>query len=1066
MALGGGQMFDASRVLEPAFQEQSASFFWRSLLANYAVDEESYLRKLIVLAQSDVAEQKAISETASDLIRKVREQGASIHMIDALLQEYSLDTQEGILLMCLTEALMRIPDKYTADALIREKLTDADWNRHVGRSNSTLVNASTWGLLLTGRVVRLDQELDGSPSAIWRRLVKRSGEPVIRRAMNQAMTILGRQFVLGRTIGEALDNATGYCSKGYTCSFDVLGEAAITEEDAARHFDDYREAIARVGQQASASKTSLPPSVSIKLSALHPRYEASQESRVLDELYPTLCNLVGFARERGVAITLDAEEVDRLELSLKLFERVFRSPVAEGWSSLGLAVQAYSKRALPVLCWVNKLAREQGDEIPVRLVKGAYWDNEIKLAQQLGLEHYPVFTRKEATDASYLACLRFLLSDYTKGALYPQLASHNAHTVASVLAIARHKTRRIELQRLHGMGDALYESVMKEYEIPVRIYAPVGEHKELLPYLIRRLLENGANTSFVHRLVDATTPVEVLVQDPVQELQKYRSLPNDRIPAPPDLYGSERVNARGWNLNVAAHCDPLFAQIDNWLGHFWHAGPVIAGEADFQGEAGKIVSPVDPSKTVGEVYWADPSQTETALALARRAFADWSGRPVTERADCLLQFASLIESHTAELVALCCNEMGRSIQDGIEEIRATVDFCRYYASQGRSRFGHAMAMPGPTGEINELYMEGRGVFLCVSPASSPLSVFSGQIAAALVAGNSVLAKPARQSSLVAHRAVELMLQAGVPGDVIQLLPGHGSVIADSLIPDSRIAGIAFTGSSEVARLLNRMVTERDGAMIPLIAETGGRNTMIVDSSAQPEQVVRDMLESAFSSAGQRCSSLRLLYLQEDVADKIERLLSGAMKQLVVGDPAHPDTDTGPVMGGQAMAGLERHLTWLANDARLIGRAPEPDNSQGGFFVTPSAWEIKSLKYLKNECFGPILHVIRYHAERLDEVIDEINGLGYGLTLGIHSRSESTAAYIESRIKVGNTYVNRSQSGAVAGVQPFGGYGPGGTGPKTGGPNYLLRFVTERTRTINTTALGGNASLFSLGIEKV
>jgi len=1059
-------MFDASRALEPAFQEQPASFFWQSLVANYAVDEESYLRKLIVLAQSDAAEQKSISETASDLIRKVREQDDSIHMIDALLQEYSLDTQEGILLMCLTEALMRIPDKYTADALIRDKMTDADWNRHVGRSDSTLVNASTWGLLLTGRVVKLDQVLEGSPSTIWKRLVKRSGEPVIRRALHQAMAIMGRQFVLGRTIGEALDNAAGYRKKGYTYSFDMLGEAAITEADASRHFDEYQDAIAAVGQQEWDSKRSLPPSVSIKLSALHPRYEASQQSRVLDELYPSLCNLVGFARERGVSITLDAEEMDRLELSLTLFERVFRSPVAAGWSGLGLAVQAYSKRALPMLCWLNKLAREQGDEIPVRLVKGAYWDNEIKHAQQLGLEHYPVFTRKEGTDTSFLACLRFLLSDYTKGALYPQLASHNAHTVASVLAIAQHKTRRIELQRLHGMGDALYETVMQEHEIPVRIYAPVGGHKELLPYLVRRLLENGANTSFVHRLVDATTPVDSLVQDPVQELQKYRSLPNDRISPPPDLYGSERRNACGWNLNVAAHRDPLLAQLDDWLGHVWRAGGIISGETHFRGNAVKIVSPVNPLETVGEVHWVDSSQTQRALSLACRGFTGWSEWPVAERADCLLRFASLIELNTAELVALCCKETGKSIQDGIDEVRATVDVCRYYASQGRSRFGYVMAMPGPTGEINELYMEGRGVILCVSPVSSPLSVFSGQIAAALIAGNSVLAKPARQASLAAHRAVELMLDAGVPGDVVQLLPGDGAVIADSLVPDSRIAGIAFTGSAAVARLINRMLSERQGAMIPLIAEMGGQNVMIVDSSALPEQVVRDLLESAFSGAGQRCSSLRLLYLQQDVAEKIEGLLAGAMEQLTVGDPADLGTDTGPVIGAQSMAGLESHLESLANDARLIGRAPAPDNAQGGYFVVPSAWEIKSHKYLKNECFGPILHVIRYQADGLDEVLNDINSLGHGLTLGIHSRSESTAAYIERRVKVSNIYVNRDQSGAVAGVQPFGGYGPAGTGPKTGGPNYLLRFVTERTRTINTTALGGNASLLSLDIERI
>lgn len=1059
-------MFDASRALEPAFQEQPSAFFWQSIVANYAVDEDAYLRKLIVLAQSDVAEQKAAAETASDLIRKVRQQDDSTHMIDALLQEYSLDTEEGILLMCLTEALMRIPDKYTADALIRDKMTEADWNRHVGRSDSTLVNASTWGLLLTGRVVRMDQQLDGSPATIWRRLVKRSGEPVIRRAMNQAMAIMGRQFVLGRNIAEALDNAASYRKKGYTYSFDMLGEAAMTAEGAVSHFRHYREAIAAVGQQSWSAGSSLPLSISIKLSALHPRYDALQEDRVLRELYPTLCDLVGFARERGVAITLDAEEMDRLELSLKLFERVFRAPVAQGWNGLGLAVQAYSKRALPVLCWLNRLAKEQGDEIPVRLVKGAYWDNEIKHAQQLGIDHYPVFTRKESTDTSFLACLRFLLSDYTKGALYPQLASHNAHTLASVLVIARHKTRRIELQRLHGMGDALYGSIMKDDDVPVRIYAPVGGHKELLPYLIRRLLENGANSSFVHRLVDAATPVDSLVQDPVQELQKYTSLPNDRIPAPPELYGSERLSARGWNLRVAAYCDPFLGQLASWLDHTWQAGPVIMGETRLEGEAVTIAAPTGASQSVGEVHWADPSQVDMAVRVAKEGFSGWSDQPIAERADCLLRLAELIEAHIAELVALCSKETGKSIRDGIEDGRAAVDLCRYYASQGRARFDHAMAMPGPTGETNELYMTGRGVFLCISPKSSPMSVFTGQVVAALVAGNSVIAKPAEQAGLIACRMVGLMLEAGIPGNVIQLLPGDGPAIGGRLIPDPGISGVAFTGSRQVARLINRSLAERDGEMVPLIAEMGGQNAMIVDSSALPEQVVRDVLRSAFSDAGQHCGALRLLYLQQDVAESTERLLAGAMSQLTLGNPAHLDTDVGPVADAAARSELEQYLGSLEQDARLIGRAPMPEGIEGGYFVPPSAWEIKSVKYLKNECFGPILHVIRYDANRLDDVIDEINGLGYGLTLGIHSRSESTAAYVEKRVNVGNTYVNRDQLGAVAGVQPFGGLGMSGTGPKSGGPNYLLRFAAERTRTINTTALGGNASLLSLGIEKV
>ncbi|TGN41330.1 bifunctional proline dehydrogenase/L-glutamate gamma-semialdehyde dehydrogenase PutA [Marinobacter confluentis] len=1059
-------MFDASRALEPAFQEQPISFFWQSILANYAVNEDSYLRKLITLAQSDAAEQKFATETATDLIHKVRERDDGVHMIDALLQEYSLDTEEGILLMCLTEALMRIPDKFTADRLIHEKMTDADWDRHLGCSDSTLVNASTWGLLLTGRVIRMDRRLDGSPSGIWRRLVRRSGEPMIRRALNQAMTIMGRQFVLGESIFEALDHAESYRSKGYTYSFDMLGEAAMTEQDAARHLSDYRHAIAAVGQQAWDSTRLLPPSISIKLSALHPRYDAFHENRVLEELHPVVCELVGFAREEGVAITLDAEEMDRLELSLKLFEQVFRSPSAEDWSGLGLAVQAYSKRALPVICWLNKLAKEQGKEIPVRLVKGAYWDNEIKHAQQLGIANYPVFTRKESTDTSYLACLRFLLSDYTRGALYPQMASHNAHTVASVLAIARKKERPIELQRLHGMGDALYESVLKEHETPVRIYAPVGGYRELLPYLIRRLLENGANSSFVHRLVDAATPVDALVQDPVQELEKYPTLSNDRIPSPSALYGNERLNARGWNLRVADHRDPLLRELESWRRHRWSAGPLIMGEPSFKGEGRAAPSAADMSHKLGKVFSSDLSQTGKALQAAQKGLADWPGRPVAERVQCLLRYAELLEENTAELVSLCSQETGKSVRDAVDELREAVDLCRYYASQGKARFGHAMALPGPTGETNELYMEGRGIFLCISPQSSPLAVFSGQILAALMAGNPVLAKPAYHASLTGFRAAELMLEAGVPAGALQLLPGDGATIAKRLLPDPGIAGVAYTGSRAVARLINRALAEREGAMAPLIAEMGGQNAMIVDSSALPEQVVADVIKSAFTGAGQRSAALRLLYLQRDVAERIETLLAGAMSQLSLGDPGRLNTDIGPIADAGTRSGLVEHLEVLESGARLIGRAPLPEDADKSLFVAPTAWEIKSLKYLKNDCFGPILHVIRYDADRLDNVIEDINGLGWALTLGIHSRSESSAAYIEKRIKAGNTYVNRDQLGAVAGVQPFGGQGLTGTGPKSGGPNYLLRFAAERTRTINTTALGGNASLLSLGIERV
>lgn len=1055
-------MFSASRLIEETYPSLDQAALWSAIVNNYVVDEEAYLGELIPVAEGTDLEQQNITETATQLVKSVRKMDSATHVVDALLQEYSLDTQEGILLMCLAEALMRIPDADTADALIKDKLSAAEWETHLGNSESALVNASTWGLLLTGRVVRMDADEDGRPANVLKRLINRAGEPVIRSAMNQAMKIMGKQFVLGRTIEEALKNARKSREAGYTYSFDMLGEAAITARDADKYFQDYAKAIEAVAKDSFEPKGETPaPTVSIKLSALHPRYEEAQRERVLSEMYQQVLSLLKLARERNVGITIDAEEADRLELSLILFEKLYRSDVNKGWGQLGLVVQAYSKRALPVLAWLSKVSEEVGLTIPVRLVKGAYWDSEIKLCQQLGIEGYPVFTRKEATDVAYLACARFLLSDHTRGKIYPQFASHNAHTVAAIMTIARPYKRAYEFQRLHGMGDALYAAVLEEHDVPVRIYAPVGAHKDLLPYLVRRLLENGANSSFVHRLVDAKTPVESLVIHPVQMLKSYTSLTNHQIAWPSQIF-SDRKNSEGLNLHVELHRDPLLASIQNFSECTWVSGPIINGKTLTDTQSQSVRSPYNRELEVGQVHWASSTQVDQALKTAQAGFKHWHRAPVERRAEALDRIADLYETHRAELMALCCREAGKTLQDSIDEIREAVDFCRYYAQQARTEWASPIALPGPTGESNTLQAQGRGVFLCISPWNFPLAIFTGQVVAALVSGNTVIAKPAEQTSLIAHRAVELMLEAGIPSDVLQYLPGEGSAIGPQLTSDTRIAGVAFTGSTQTAHMINRSLAARDAAIAPLIAETGGQNAMLVDSTALPEQVVQDVVQSAFASAGQRCSALRVLFVQADIADRIIELLQGAMQELNVGDPSFYATDVGPVIDEKASDGLMLHIERMKREAKLVAEAPISDAETKGYFVRPTAFEIQSIDQLTKEQFGPILHIVRYKANELDQVIDRINATGYGLTLGVHSRNEATAQYIADSLYVGNVYVNRNQIGAVVGVQPFGGQGLSGTGPKAGGPHYLHRFVTEKTITINTTAVGGNATLLSLG----
>ncbi|WP_226416039.1 bifunctional proline dehydrogenase/L-glutamate gamma-semialdehyde dehydrogenase PutA [Shewanella glacialimarina] len=1055
-------MFKASEVLGGRYDNATLEELFKAVTDNYIVDEEQYLAELITLVPSSDEEIQQVTRRAHELVTKVRqfEKKGLMVGVDAFLQQYSLETQEGIILMCLAEALLRIPDADTADALIDDKLSGAKWDAHISKSSSVLVNASTWGLMLTGKIVKLDRKIDGTPSHLINRLVNRLGEPVIRQAMLAAMKIMGKQFVLGRNVKEALKNSEDKREMGYTHSYDMLGEAALTAKDAQKYFTDYSHAIRDLGAQAYDETDAPRPTISIKLSALHPRYEVANIDRVLTELYDTVIKLIVQARELNIGISIDAEEVDRLELSLALFKKLYQSEEAKGWGLLGIVVQAYSKRCLPVLCWINRLAKDQGDEIPLRLVKGAYWDSELKWAQQAGEAGYPLYTRKAGTDVSYLACARFLLSESTRGNIYPQFATHNAQTVASIDAMAG--DRIYEFQRLHGMGQELYDTMLAESGAKtVRIYAPIGAHRDLLPYLVRRLLENGANTSFVHKLVDPKTPIESLVVHPLVTLKGYKSFTNHKIVKPADIFGAERKNSKGLNMNIISESEPFFAAIEKYAQTQWQAGPLVNGKT-LTGEMRDVVSPFDTTKMVGKVAFADSQAIETAIASAESAFARWSRTPVEIRATALQKLADLLEENREELIALCTREAGKSIQDGIDEVREAVDFCRYYAVQAKKMMAKPELLPGPTGELNELFLQGRGIFVCISPWNFPLAIFLGQASAALAAGNTVIAKPAEQTCLVGYRAVQLAHEAGIPTDVLQFLPGTGATVGAVLTADERIGGVCFTGSTGTAKLINRTLANRDGAIIPLIAETGGQNAMVVDSTSQPEQVVNDIVSASFTSAGQRCSALRVLYVQHDVADRVIEVMKGAMEQLTIGNPSSVKTDVGPVIDAAAKANLNAHIDHIKQVGKLINQLALPAGTENGHFVAPTAVEIDSIKVLDKEHFGPILHVIRFKAADLAKVIDEINSTGYGLTLGIHSRNEGHALNLADKVNVGNVYINRNQIGAVVGVQPFGGQGLSGTGPKAGGPHYLTRFVTEKTRTNNITAIGGNATLLSLG----
>ncbi len=1024
----------------------------------YLADEAAAVDALLPLAEASPDSLTRISHRARELVIAARKRAKSREGLDAFLNEYDLSTTEGVMLMCLAEALLRIPDADTADKLIKDKLSRGQWDAHLGHNHSLFVNASTWGLMLTGRIITLQQASAETVADWFRKLTARLGEPVVRVALNHAMRIMGHQFVMGRSIVEAIKRSQTPEHRLYRHSFDMLGEAALCAEDAERYYESYANAIGELARHRGKKEGLFSePGISIKLSALHPRFDFAQRDRVLVELAPRVRALAELARDAGISITLDMEEANRFELTLDVFEKVYKA-LPSGWSGFGLALQAYQKRAIHVVDWLVDIARKQHRRIPVRLVKGAYWDSEIKLAQQEGLDGYAVFTRKPSTDVSYLACARRIWS--ARDALFPQFATHNAHTVAFLIDMAGDE-RGFEFQRLHGMGEALYANIVgpKTPGFACRVYAPVGSHEDLLPYLVRRLLENGANTSFVNRLNDEKLSVESVIADPVEIVRATKPVAHPRIPLPIHLYAPERRNSHGIDRADSVALTTLAMDMRSSLSMPQTAQPIVNGER-LHGTSEAISSPSDRRSVIGYVEEAGDDAIEAALKGAEAASEQWSRTDVDTRARCLEVAADMLEQHRAELMALCIREGGKTIVDSLNEVREATDFCLYYAASAR-RMLPEISLQGPTGESNRLGLHGRGLFACISPWNFPLAIFTGQISAALVTGNTVIAKPAEQTPLVAARMVQLLHEAGIPQEVLHFLPGKGDTVGARLVADERISGVAFTGSTETASFINKTLANRTGPIIPLIAETGGQNAMVVDSSALPEQVVKDVLISAFGSAGQRCSALRVLFLQEEVADHIIRLLKGAMAELTVGDPALLATDVGPVIDEQARQILETHAARMEKEATSIYQVTLAGETNHGTFFAPRAYEIGSIDQLDREIFGPVLHVVRYASDSLDEIIDAINRTGYGLTLGIHSRIDATANHIQERVHVGNIYVNRNIVGATVGVQPFGGERLSGTGPKAGGPNYLQRFTTERTISVNTAAAGGNASLFSI-----
>jgi RHH-type proline utilization regulon transcriptional repressor/proline dehydrogenase/delta 1-pyrroline-5-carboxylate dehydrogenase len=1006
-----------------------------AITAAYRRDESEAVQWLLAQGASANADSYML---AHRLVSSVREKRTRSSGVDALMHEFSLSSEEGVALMCLAEALLRIPDSETADRLIADKISRGDWKKHLGESPSLFVNAATWGLLITGKLVSTNSEKNLG-SALTR-LIAKGGEPLIRKGVDMAMRMLGNQFVTGQTIEEALKNSRENETRGYRYSYDMLGEAALTEADARNYYASYESAIHAIGKASNGRGIKDGPGISIKLSALHPRYSRAQYARVMGELLPRVRSLVLLAKQYNIGINIDAEEADRLEISLDMLESLAFDPELAGFEGIGLVVQAYQKRCPFVIDFVVDLAKRSSRKFMVRLVKGAYWDAEIKRAQVDGMPGYPVYTRKVYTDVSYLTCARKLLA--ASDIIYPQFATHNAHSLSVIYTWAKADgIKNYEFQCLHGMGETLYDQVVGSNKLDkaCRIYAPVGSHETLLAYLVRRLLENGANSSFVNQIVDEKVAIDTLLADPFEQARAAGGKPHPAIALPLQLFGAERKNSSGLDL-VNEHT--LTATAEGLAKQRQHkAMPLIAGPVEGS-ETAKVVNPAMSSDVVGQVQEATRADVDTALAAAAAFAGEWETTGVETRAAILERTADLFEQNGTELMALAVREAGKSLPNAIAELREAVDFLRYYAVEIR-----AAKAEGALGPVT-----------CISPWNFPLAIFTGQVAAALAAGNVVLAKPAEQTPLIAHRAVELFLEAGCPRAALQLLPGRGEVVGAALTSDSRVKGVIFTGSTEVAQLINRTLAKRaeqEGIDIPLVAETGGQNALIVDSSALPEQVVQDVLSSAFDSAGQRCSALRVLFLQEDIADKTITMLKGAMQELRVGSPDRLATDIGPVIDSEAQRNLLAHIERMRATARSHFALELPDSvNNAGTFVPPTVLEIGSMAELKHEVFGPVLHIVRYRRADLPKVVDTINATGYGLTLGVHSRIDETIDFIVARAHVGNIYVNRNIVGAVVGVQPFGGEGKSGTGPKAGGPLYLKRLqrhaapLMEHSRTFD------------------